>query len=88
MVKTQKDVKTLGLSYAEACVVHTHTILVPGIFGVATDSPSGSALSGLPNYEAWRNMAQFMGLAYVIEQSLAQVSQEIADIVQEEFANH
>jgi len=33
MVKTQKDVKTLGLSYAEACVVHTHTILVPGIFG-------------------------------------------------------
>jgi len=88
MVKTQKDVKTLGLSYAEACVVHTHTILVPGIFGEATDCPSGSALSGLPNYEAWKNMTKFTGLAYVIKQSLAQVSHEIADIIQEEFTNH
>lgn len=38
MVKIKKDVKTLGLSYAEACVVHTHTILIPGIFGEASDS--------------------------------------------------
>jgi len=33
-------------------------------------------------------MAQFTGLVYMIEQSLAQISQEIADIIQEDIANH
>jgi hypothetical protein len=88
MVKIKKDVKTLGLSYAEACVVHTHTILIPGIFGEASNSPSGSTLTVLPNYEAWRNMTKFTGLSYVIEQALAQVYQDIANIIQEEFTNH
>lgn len=33
-------------------------------------------------------MTKFTGLAYVIEQALAQVYQDVADIIQEEFANH
>ena len=88
MVKAQKDVKTLEISLSEAMVVHTHTQLVPAIFGTAKDNPSGSALSLLPTYKSWRDVEKFSGVAHVIEDSIISVADEIEQIITEDFANH
>ncbi len=86
MIKKHKDVKSLDISVAEACVMHTHTTLIPPIFGAGSDKPSGSALTLLPTYKSWRDLGKFTGVAHTIETSLAQVAKEISDIINEDFA--
>ena len=88
MVKAHKDVKSLDISLAEACVVHTHTNLIPAIFGIGSDSPSGAALTLLSTYKSWRDLGKFTGTAHTIETSLAQVGKEINEIITEDFADY
>ena len=88
MVKAHKDVKSLDISLAEACVVHTHTNLIPAIFGIGSDSPSGAALTLLPTYKSWRDLGKFTGIADTIETSLAQVRKEINKIITKDFADY
>ena len=81
MVKTMKDVKSLDLTVAEAVVVHSHSSLVPPIFGKVVEGHASTSLSKLPNYKAWRNRSEMTGLAYTIEKSLSQVHKEISSII-------
>lgn len=87
MVKAHKDVKSLDISLAEACVVHTHTHLIPPVFGISNDNPTGAALTLLPTYKSWRDLGKFTGVAHTIESSLAQVGKEINEIIIGDFAN-
>ena len=88
MVKAHKDVKSLDISLAEACVVHTHTHLIPPIFGVGSDSPTGAALTLLPTYKSWRDLGRFTGIAHTIESSMSQVGKEINEIIMEDFSEY
>jgi hypothetical protein len=81
MVKTMKDVKSLDLTVAEATVVHSHSGLIPQIFGKVVEGNACTHLSKLPNHEAWRNRVELTGLAYTIEKSLNQVRKEVSNII-------
>ena len=80
ILKVRRDLKHLNLSEGEAMAIHTHSGLLPPIFG--GKRTTSSEIGSLPAYVKWRNKSNMTGLAYDMEKNLPMVERDIKAVIQ------
>ena len=75
ILKVRRDLKDLNLSEDEVMAIHTHSELLPPIFG--GKRTTSSEIGSLPAYVKWRNKANMTGLAYNMEKNFPMVERDI-----------
>ena len=81
ILKVRRDLRHLNLSEDEAMAIHTHSGLLPPIFG-GKRKTSSSEIGSLPAYVKFRNKSNMTGLAYNMEKNLPMVERDIKVVIQ------